>query len=229
MTTTAQNLQFLQNIVQAHTSSVWQAEQLSKQLKAQNIQTVNWELELWELGYQITLNLTEANNTTYKVFLQSRLPSDGGKIYVDASKKQARQASIEKIYQAIKNSPDNKKQPDWLAFFTQQQANIQIAEEILGVCGNKSGAIKLILTPQAVKIEYANRRNSRSINHKDNYHMLDVNFWIAPKIDKTSFQDVLLNQAMKVQLSDGSSKNNQACGNRMQQKIEELQKELSKD
>lgn len=229
MTTTAQNLQFLQNIVQTHTSSIWQATQLSKQLKTQNIQTINWELELWELGYQITLNLSEADNTTYKVVLQSKLPSDGGKIYVDASKKQERQASIEKIYQTIKNSSENKKQPDWLAFFTQQQANIQIAEEILGACGNKSGSIKLILTPQAVKVEYSNHRNSKSINHKDNYHMLDVNFWIAPKIDKTSFQDVVLNQAMKVQLYDGSSKNNQECGHQMERKIKELQKELSKD
>ena len=68
-----------------------------------------------------------------------------------------------------------------------------------------------------------NHMNSRSLDHKENYSMRKLKFWI-PLIEhpeQTRMFDYTID-AMKLEFSDHSSANNRACGDRIEDKIKEL-------
>jgi len=81
---------------------------------------------------------------------------------------------------------------------------------------------EIIVEEKHISLKQINRHNSRSVNHKDDYHLRDLEFLIPlqPAPEKPSFQDEQIGE-MRIHFSDHSSKNNKACGNRISEKIRE--------
>jgi hypothetical protein len=71
-------------------------------------------------------------------------------------------------------------------------------------------------------LKQINRWNARSIDHKNDYHMRDLEFYIplTPLAIKPLYQDEAIG-GMRIRFSDSSSKNNKGCGEKIRQKIEE--------
>jgi len=81
---------------------------------------------------------------------------------------------------------------------------------------------EIILEENRIVLRQINRHNSRSVDHKQDYHLRDLEFFIPLNdvAEKLSFQDEQIG-AMRIHFSDGSSKNNKQCGDRIQKKINE--------
>lgn len=219
MTTPIQTQSLLNDIAHAQQTKVWKLEQLAKLLTKKGAKLTDWELEIWQTGYKAQLKITEADGQITEVYAEYYIASEGDKIYINP---QSKQASVEQLYRSI---DDSKELPGWLKFFYSQQANISIADKILQVCSPKAGSVVIKLVPKDfITISYSNRRNSRSLNHKNNYHMLDVAFTITQDLPKEKFffKNYVFNNTMRVAISDGSSPQNKGCGDKMLAKIEEL-------
>ena len=222
MTTKAQPAPILNDIAKAQKTKVWKLEQLAKLLTQKGATLTNWQVELWRLGYKAALKITETDGQVYKVYVESYLASDGDKVYIDPQSKQAR---IGKLYRSIDASSNSEKPTHWLNFFDKQQANVKIAEEILDVCPPlQNTPIIAISSKNVIKISYSNWLHARSIDHKKDYHMLSIDFTIAPILpeDKSFVKSFVFNNSMRVKLEDGSSPQNKGCGDGMLAKMKEL-------
>lgn len=226
MDSNAQDQPILYSITQAHQVKIWKAEQLSQLLLKQGAKSVKWSLDVWALGYEVKLEVIQPNQELMEVYLESRLPSEPEKLYVNP---QTRQGQIAQLYNSIATTKSPRAQ-EWLKYFDSQKQNIEIASKILETC-NKNQTTKLSLQTQSIKINYTNWRNARSIRHKHNYHMLKLDIEIA---DVLSAQPSLSNtlqfgKHMRVTLSDHSSKQNRREGMRILEKIKELNQQYDKD
>jgi hypothetical protein len=81
----------------------------------------------------------------------------------------------------------------------------------------------IILEETQIVLKQINRTNARSVNHKQDYYMRDLIFYIpTTAIDLTpSYSDIKIGR-MSVQFSDNSTPNNKKCGNRIKEKINEV-------
>ena len=81
---------------------------------------------------------------------------------------------------------------------------------------------EIIVEEGRIILRQINHWNSRSIAHKDDYFMRDLEFYIplTPADQKPSFQDEQIGR-MIIRFQDGSSKNNRVCGDKIKEKIEE--------
>jgi hypothetical protein len=86
---------------------------------------------------------------------------------------------------------------------------------------------EISVTGDAIILKQINHYNSRSINHKDDYHMRDLEFYIPLKrIDHEKKSPNLRSNSyqigdMAIVFSDRSSEKNKACGNEVLNKIRE--------
>lgn len=73
-----------------------------------------------------------------------------------------------------------------------------------------------------IVLRQVNRWNSRSLDHREDYHMRDLEFFIPlePLDEKASSYDFRIDNLF-INFSDMSSKNNRACGERIKAKISE--------
>jgi hypothetical protein len=73
-----------------------------------------------------------------------------------------------------------------------------------------------------ITLKQINHYNSRSLNHKENYHLRDLEFYIPIGTSEPEkiFQSENIGK-MNIVLSDRSSKNNKNCGEQILQKIKE--------
>lgn len=91
---------------------------------------------------------------------------------------------------------------------------------------------EITVQPEHIVLRQSNHMNSRSLDHKQNYSLRDLEFFIplvqatrqAPRIrlDEEFIGD------MRIQFSDRSSQNNKACGDRIREKIEEARATFDK-
>jgi hypothetical protein len=79
---------------------------------------------------------------------------------------------------------------------------------------------EILLEENNIILRQINRWNSKSIDHRDDYHLRDLEFFIPLKAmeEKPSIHDYQIGR-MFINLSDGSSKNNKMCGDRIREKI----------
>jgi hypothetical protein len=73
-----------------------------------------------------------------------------------------------------------------------------------------------------IVLRQINRLNSRSLDHRDDYHMRDLEFFIPLQVleEKASSYDFRIDN-MFINFSDMSSKNNKGCGQQVMAKIVE--------
>lgn len=81
---------------------------------------------------------------------------------------------------------------------------------------------EMIIDDEIITLRQINRHNSKSIAHKDDYLMRDLEFFIPLKsaTPKPSFQDEHIGN-MVIRFSDTSSKKNKQGGNQIREKIDE--------
>lgn len=81
---------------------------------------------------------------------------------------------------------------------------------------------EITMTKGGVTLSQINHKNSRSLAHKDNYSLRDLEFFIPLQqgSQKSSYQDEFIG-AMRIRFSDRSSENNQECGVRIRKQIDE--------
>jgi hypothetical protein len=81
---------------------------------------------------------------------------------------------------------------------------------------------EILLEENRIVLRQINRFNSRSLDHRDDYHMRDLEFFIPiqPTEEKTSSYDFRIGD-MFINFSDMSSKNNKSCGEQIRMKIAE--------
>jgi len=79
-----------------------------------------------------------------------------------------------------------------------------------------------VIKDGAITLEQINRHNSRSIDHKRDYHMRDLKITIPlqPIHGESPFCDFRIGDMM-IEFSDTSSEQNRTCGKRIVHKIEE--------
>lgn len=79
---------------------------------------------------------------------------------------------------------------------------------------------KMSVSDDDIKLEQINRWNSRSLNHKTNYHMRDLEFYIPLSgILKRNFWSEHAIGNMKILFNDRSSPNNRGCGERIMEAL----------
>lgn len=80
---------------------------------------------------------------------------------------------------------------------------------------------KIIVTDSSIVLEQVNRWNSKSLDHKKDYHMRDLEFHIPLREaneNKSGLPDYLIGQ-MLIHFTDHSSENNKNCGDGIREKI----------
>ncbi|OJJ23672.1 hypothetical protein BKI52_04765 [marine bacterium AO1-C] len=220
----AQKQSILQGLLEKHQTNIWKAEQLSKQLLKQGAQSVDWKAELWELGYEVVLKVHTSKQEVMEIYLESRLPSEATRLYVNP---QTKQAPIAQLYKAI--STDNTQRAnEWLHYLDSKPKLLEIANKIFSHCDYKQ-TIKLSLQSQAIQVNYTNWKNARSIRHKKNYHMLKLDITIMAKLSNASFQAFQFGEHMQVTFSDHSTQQNRREGERILAKIKELHQQFGRD
>ncbi|HAS45013.1 MAG TPA: hypothetical protein DCS93_31315 [Microscillaceae bacterium] len=224
MSVNAQSSSVVQQIIQKHRSNTWKAEQLSQLLLKQGAQKVEWTVEAWELGYEIVLKAHTTGQEVVEVYLESRLPSEATKLYVNPRNQQA---AIAQLYHNI-DPYKNKFSSQWLQYFDDQAKSLAAANQILALCRYPQ-TIKLVLQDQYIKVEYMNWKNARSLRHKKNYHMLKLDIAIGLSQSKALVDTFQFGKHMQVTFSDGSTKQNRREGTLMLAKIKELQETYPKD
>ncbi|MEJ7646996.1 MAG: hypothetical protein WKF87_20530 [Chryseolinea sp.] len=83
---------------------------------------------------------------------------------------------------------------------------------------------RIIVTDDQIELHQTNHYNSRSTDHKDDYHLRDLEFYIPikpskEKSDRAGFDEHWIG-GMRIYFSDRSSANNRGCGNSIRDKIE---------
>jgi hypothetical protein len=81
---------------------------------------------------------------------------------------------------------------------------------------------EIIIEQSRLILRQTNHMNSRSLAHREDYHMRDLEFFIPLQVmeEKASSYDYSIGN-MFINFSDMSSKNNKSCGERLKQKIAE--------
>jgi hypothetical protein len=82
---------------------------------------------------------------------------------------------------------------------------------------------EIIIEENRIILKQINHWNSRSIFHKDDYHLRDLEFFIplcADSKQESTNHDFQIGQ-MRIRFSDRSSENNRHCGNAIMEKIME--------
>ena len=82
---------------------------------------------------------------------------------------------------------------------------------------------EIIIEETRIILKQINRWNSRSIDHKNDYHLRDLEFFIPLSADtkeKSNNLDFQIGQ-MRIRFFDHSSENNRHCGNAIMEKIME--------
>lgn len=89
---------------------------------------------------------------------------------------------------------------------------------------------EIIIEKNQIILRQINRWNSRSIDHKNDYHLRDLEFYIPlTSIEsKPLFRSKHIGR-MLVNFSDNSSKNNKACGDRISQRLTEEQMKFNSE
>jgi len=80
---------------------------------------------------------------------------------------------------------------------------------------------KIIVTDNSIVLEQVNRWNAKSLDHKKDYHLRDLEFRIPLREvaeNKSGLPDYLIGQ-MLIHFNDHSSENNKHCGDRIREKI----------
>ncbi len=80
---------------------------------------------------------------------------------------------------------------------------------------------EIIIEETQLVLKQINRHNSRSIDHKNDYHLRELEFYIPlqPTEVKLAFQEESIGE-MKLRFFDHSSQNNKSCGDRIKEQIE---------
>lgn len=86
---------------------------------------------------------------------------------------------------------------------------------------------KIVINDDGIILEQVNRMNAKSIDHKQDYHMRDLEFFIplSNQREHLSFQNYKIGK-MLITFEDHSSKNNKFCGDRILEKIIEKQSQF---
>jgi hypothetical protein len=81
---------------------------------------------------------------------------------------------------------------------------------------------EVLITEKQIILRQINRMNARSRDHKENYYLRDLEFFIplTTEWQKASHGDERIGR-MVIHFSDRSSEQNKICGNKIKQKIEE--------
>jgi hypothetical protein len=80
---------------------------------------------------------------------------------------------------------------------------------------------EIIVADKEIELKQINHWNARSIDHKDDYHLRDLKFFIPlhSNEEKISRHDYAIGK-MFIDLSNRSSRNNRHCGDKIREKIE---------
>jgi hypothetical protein len=81
---------------------------------------------------------------------------------------------------------------------------------------------KIKLTSNGITLEQINHMNSKSLAHKQDYSLRDLEFFIpygSQKPGKLLFEEEYIG-TMRIRFSDRSSANNRNCGDRIRQQID---------
>jgi hypothetical protein len=81
---------------------------------------------------------------------------------------------------------------------------------------------EILIEQNRVILRQTNHWNSRSLDHREDYHLRDLEFFIPLQAteEKASSYDYRI-ETMFINFSDMSSKNNRSCGERLRQKMAE--------
>ena len=224
MAVNAQKQPILQNLLKTHQVHLWKAERLSQLLLQQGATSVDWQVEVWELGYEVELKVNTPGQEPMEVYLESYLPGKSTKVYVNP---QTKQTTVTQLYEGITEEQNQKVNP-WLRYFDGSASLLAIANQILSQCDYRQ-TIKMSLQPQKIQINYTNWRNARSIKHKKNYHMLKLEIAIAQDFPKSWSKTFQFGEHMQVVFSDTSSEQNRREGERILDKIKALHQTFEKD
>jgi len=87
---------------------------------------------------------------------------------------------------------------------------------------------KIVINDDGIVLEQINRMNAKSIDHKQDYHMRDLEIFIplSTQGEHLSLENYKIGQ-MLITFDDRSSKNNKACGDRILEKIIEKQAQFT--
>lgn len=83
---------------------------------------------------------------------------------------------------------------------------------------------EIIVTPEGITLQQINHMNSRSPDHKKDYSLRNLEFFIPLKPSSPGTRSLLPDDhigIMRISFSDGSSPNNRACGEKILEKIAE--------
>jgi hypothetical protein len=80
---------------------------------------------------------------------------------------------------------------------------------------------EVVITDNDIELKQINHWNARSLDHKENYHLRNLEFVIPLKLarQKSSRHDYAIGD-MTINFSDRSSANNRHCGDKIREKIE---------
>jgi hypothetical protein len=82
----------------------------------------------------------------------------------------------------------------------------------------------MIVTPEGITLQQINHMNARSLDHKKNYSLRNLEFFIPLKQTSPGTRSLLPDDhigVMRISFSDRSSQNNRACGEKILEKIAE--------
>ncbi len=224
MAVNAQTPSFLQSVLKKHQVQIWKAQQLSQLLLQQGATSVDWKVEVWELGYEAKLKVNTSGQEVMEVYLESYLPGKSTKVYVNP---QTKQTTVAQLYEGI-TEDENQRANQWLRYFDGKVSLLKVVNQILPQC-NYRQTIKMTLQPQKIQINYINWRNARSIKHKKNYHMLKLEIAIAQDFPKSGLETFQFGKQMQVVFSDHSTQQNRREGERILDKIKALHQAFNKD
>jgi hypothetical protein len=90
---------------------------------------------------------------------------------------------------------------------------------------------EISLDANGITLEQINHMNSRSLNHKTDYSLRNLEFFIplddSPEQNKRPGIDTEYIGKMRVDFSDRSSENNRKCGDKIMEKLEEERAKFS--
>ncbi|WP_157558801.1 hypothetical protein [Microscilla marina] len=198
------------SIVNAQKNKILRIEALVQLLAQQGITVTDWTIELWKTGYEATLKVKEKTGVIYTVGVQCYTQDE---TYASL---QSKEAFIEKMFAQANQASGQRSH--WLRFFETQAPQVAIVDAALAVCDqSRHQTTVTIYSENRVKIKYTNHWNAKSLKHKTNYYMIDAHFDIAAGAHnlRKMRNEFVFGKTMKVGVSDGSSKQNRGCGNRM--------------
>lgn len=211
-------------IISAQRNKILRIETLTQLLRQQGTMVMSWNIKLWKTGYEATLEVKETTGLVYTVGVQCYTED---KAYTSLKNKEI---FIKNLFAQAKATPAQTS--TWLRFFETQAPQVAIADVVLATCDQSLQQTTVtIYSNNQIQIKYSNHWNARSLNHKNNYYMIDAYFDIAEGVQRLNKlnNEFIFGKTMKVRVSDGSSKQNRECGKQMVEKLVELHQQQSKD